>query len=117
MKKRFHITYERGVDLQACDARYRGFLPKSKDVPERNNVPKKPALFTLKEVKELICGNHPEADSYPCWVPRWVNVEIPHESFIKADPNIRLSVHLENISDSSARRIARLLGVKLAKMI
>lgn len=95
MKPRFIITYQTVTDDSASvgDAAHHGFLPRSAQVPlYRNNFPKRPALFTLKQVVDLLqpAGRAPcEADSAPC---------------------VTLSVHFDDVSDASARRVAKLLN-------
>lgn len=113
MKQRFKITYEVVTDASASggDAAHRGFLPRSGDVPlYRNNMPNNPARFTLRQVIDLMVpqGSGPcEADSCPCVVPRWVTCQITSDH---DRPCVSLSVHLADVSDASARRVARLLG-------
>lgn len=117
-KPLFRITYEtvNFWSVRIGDAAYRGFLPRSGNVPlYRNHMPKNPALFSLRQALEMMQpgGSAPiEADSSPCNVPRWLTCQISGDS---DDPISSLSLHLENsgVSDASARRIARLFGVKL----
>lgn len=110
MKPRFRITY--GVIRgSGCDYDDQGYLPKSGVVPVyRNNMPKRPALFTLKQVVDLLQpgGSSPcEADSAPCDVPRWVTCQVTQDW---ERLTISLSVHLDDVSDASARRVAKLLN-------
>ncbi len=111
MKPRFRVTYE--IVTGGCDAAHRGYLPRSGQVPAyRDNMPKRPALFTLKQVVDLLQpgGSSPcEADSAPCRVPRWVTCQVTpdHNHF---GPCVTLSVHLDDVSDASARRVAKLLN-------
>ena len=113
MKPRFRITYEVVTDDSASrgDAAHRGYLPRSGEVPiYRDNMPKRPALFTLKQVVDLLQpgGSSPcEADSAPCDVPRWVTCQVTQDW---ERPTISLSVHLDDVSDASARRVAKLLN-------
>jgi hypothetical protein len=112
MKNRFKVTYETVTEESASngDSAHRGFLPRSGNVPmDRDNMPKNPARFTLAQVLDMFqpAGSGPcEADSCPCTVPRWINCQTTQDW---ERPNVRLAVHLEEISDASARRVARLL--------
>lgn len=113
MKPRFKITYEVVTDASAgCgDFAHHGFLPRSCDVPlHRNNMPERPARFTLRQVCDLLVprGSGPcEADSCPVNVPRWISCQTT-ENWQR--PCITLSVHLDDVSPASARRVARLLN-------
>jgi hypothetical protein len=113
-KPRFRVTYEVVTDHSAMvgDAAYRGFLPRSGRVPTRkNNMPKNPALFTLRQVVDMLVprGTGPiEADSCPTDAPRWLTAQITSDW---ERPSVSLSAHLEwACSPASARRIARLVG-------
>lgn len=113
MKPRFKMTYEvvTGESARQGDFAQHGFLPRSGDAPlYRNNMPKNPARFTLRQVLDLMVprGSGPcEADSCPCRVPRWVSCQVTDND---ADRCVSLSVHLDDVSDASARRVARLLN-------
>lgn len=117
MKKRFNLTYDIVTPSNdSGDSSYRGFLPKSGSVPFRNNMPKTPALFTLREAFEIMrnnWSNGPEADSMPCDTPRWITVYSQDDNM----NSVSLSMHLDSYtrdicSHASARRIARLFGIK-----
>lgn len=113
MKPRFKITYEviTAESARHADAAHRGFLPRSAEVPlYRDNMPDRPSRFTLRQVVELMVprGSGPcEADSCPCYVPRWVTCQITDN---EASKDVTLSVHLDDVSPASARRVARLLN-------
>lgn len=114
MKARFRITYDTVTEASAehGETAHNGFLPRSGNVPlNRNNMPDKPALFTLKQAVDLLQtgGSSPiEADSCPVSLaspPRWFNCQITQDW---ERPSVRLSLHLGEVSPSSAMRIARL---------
>jgi hypothetical protein len=113
MKKRFRITYEvvTAESARNGESAHSGFLPESKEVPlYRNNMPKNPALFTLRESTEILqIGRHCEADSSPCVIPRWLTVNLD-EDFPATNNSISLSLHLGDVSPASARRIGRIFG-------
>lgn len=116
-KPRFHITYDVIIYSSRGEPQYRGFLPRSGEVPRnRNNMPKKPALFSLRQATEIVVSNKHriEADSCPVYVPRWLTaytVERPDDFRNGEGNDVCLSLHLEHAcSPSSARRIARLFN-------
>jgi hypothetical protein len=112
MKSRFNITYEivTPESAERGDSAYRGYLPKSMNVPRRQHNPHNPARFTLREAFDLIAnGSQPcEADSCPVTVPRWIQSSIDDYG-----ESVTLAMHLSSadISPSSANRIARLFRV------
>ena len=117
-KPRFCITYNIVTEASAThgDYAYSGFLPRSGEVPRRNNMPKNPSLFSLRQAREIVVSDkYPiEADSSPCDEPRWITattVERPGDYRNGEGDHIQLSLHLEHAcSPSSARRIARLFN-------
>jgi hypothetical protein len=113
MKPRFKMTYEvvTGESARRGDFAHHGYLPRSGEAPlYRTHMPKRPALFTLRQVIDLLVfrGSGPcEADSCPVNVPRWVTCQITTN---ESDRCVSLSVHLDDVSPASARRVARLLN-------
>lgn len=114
-KQRFRITWEviTQKSSENGEAARSGFLPRSSEIPARSYSPKNPYRFTLAEAFEIVnrynSGHTPiEADSCPCTVPRWLTARGETD----ANPGIRdalgVSLHLGDISPSSARRVARL---------
>lgn len=121
MKKRFNLTYEVVTEASASngDAAHRGFLPRTGTVPlYRDNMPKNPAAFTLRQaIEKLFEGeggaapveadsSHLSATNPPRWFTRQQTPDWER-------PCVSLSLHVDKISPSSALRIARLLGVKV----
>jgi hypothetical protein len=129
MKQKFRMTYDLVTEESAChgDAAYKGFLPRSGNVPRRNNMPAKPALFTLRQAVDLLQDlpgrqGPIEADSCPVTSPRWLTATgRERESFTQGNGDcVSLSLHLVDVSPSSAYRIARLLrchGIKSAQTV
>ena len=115
MKARFRITYETVTDDSAIngDFAHHGFLPRTKNVPlHRNNFPTRPHLFTLREAADLLQPGGSasiEPDSSP-GTPRWLTCQTTADW---ERPCVSLSLHLGNVSAASARRIARLFGVRV----
>lgn len=125
MKQRFKITYEVVTSASGGDAQWRGFLPCTGVIPRRNHMPKRPALFTLRQAFDLFeqhASPWPiEADSSHLSAskpPRWITSD-SHErpgDFRNGEGDCTsLSLHLGDISPSSAMRVARLFkthGIK-----
>lgn len=117
--KIFPITYSVVTEESASngDFSHHGFLPRSGNVPtNRNNFPKNPSLFSLRQAVDLLqnAGSSPICcDSCPTSRPRWLDCQITEDW---ERPSVTLSLHLPpEVSDASARRIARLFrayGVK-----
>jgi len=114
MKKRFRITYE--VVTADSDsngaAPHRGFLPKSGVIPTyRDNMPKNPALFTLRQAVEMLQNSVTPVEADLCPIgpnsaPRWLTARFSDTP----EGSESISVHVDNVSDASARRIARLVN-------
>jgi hypothetical protein len=119
MKARFNITYSITTEASAehGEHAYSGFLPRSGEVPRRNNMPKKPALFTLAQALDLLRVEQGpiEADSCPVTSPRWLTArhrerEEGTSDYYREGPgdSVEVSLHLGSVSPASAYRIARL---------
>ena len=116
--KTFRLTFDIVTEESAShgDFAYHGFVTRDGNMPRRNGgyLPKKPARFTLRDALEMIDnhddGSEPrEADSFPCAAPRWFSARRNGEE------SITLSLHLDDVTPSTACRIARLAGVRLSR--
>lgn len=112
---KFLVTYEVVTEASAeyGDAAYRGFLPRSGQIPHRNHYPSKPHTFTLREcVKLLAQRSHPlESSEWPLGPDgcRWVTAYWSDD----CSGSESINVHLNGITPSTRRRILRLLGFKI----
>ena len=117
MKPRFRITYDIVTQTSTADANYSGFMPRSLgDAPRRNHMPKRPALFTLRQAVEFMQskGVHIEANESPVKNPRWFTV-YPEPDVYGGDSGETYSMHVDSfdlpeISTASRLRIACLLN-------
>lgn len=112
---RFRLTYSVTTEFSAIngDFAFHGFLPRSGVVPNRINMPKTPAEFTLRRAFEIMEADarSVSADSWPCTVPRWLSI-VDESDWHTDGRSVEISIHLEHLSDASARRVARLFNCK-----
>lgn len=96
----FSITYEiiTNESAEYGDAEERGFIDEG---------------LTLREAMDALHwyrGSHVEADSYPLARPRWFTFHDVETNWTTGDTK-NVSLHLpETLTDSTRRRIARLVG-------
>ena len=107
----FYVTFETVTDESAESGDYAesGFLDSDATPCEC-----RPAPMTLRDALAVLGpeAGMMEADSWPCRVPRWLTVT---EDYADGRQDSR-TLHIDGVSDASARRIARLLGVTLSSL-
>lgn len=114
---KYHLTYEITTEESAeqGDFANHGFVTRNLTTPRKNNMPKKPAEFSLREAIDFLLSRESEgpvqADSCPISVqcpPRWFS----YGGKLDFELNgwVTVSLHLpDKVTPSSAIRIARLL--------
>lgn len=133
MKTKFRITYEVITEESSLngDAARRGFLPRTGKIPfNRDNMPKNPVLFTLRDalrIKEETDGgespieadsSHLSESSPPRWLTWGTHLSIFTDRRRRAGIRdnvcaVSLSVHFpRELSGASAMRIGRLFGCR-----
>ena len=111
MASKFYVTFATITDESAEFGDYAesGFLDSDATPCEC-----RPASMTLRDALAVLGPETGtiEADSWPCRVPRWLTVTDGYADGMQESRTL----HIGGVSDASARRIARLLGVTLSNL-
>ena len=112
-KKQFRLTYQTVTEESATygEFAYHGFLSRTGNYnPDRNYMPRNPALFTLRDAVRLFLdhrGGKIQANEWPVTCPRWFDNR--KEEY---GGSVTIGLHLpDSLTRSTKLRIARYLGL------
>ena len=107
--KKFNLSYAvvTPKSAQTGDYAYNGFVTRNGTIPKYGNFPAKPAEFPLRTALRMlwehwdgVCPMEPNWEEHPRWITA---------SKQDGDDAIDMSIHLDGLTASSARRVLKLL--------
>lgn len=107
--RKFNLSYAVITPESASggDYAYSGYVTRNGTMPKYGNFPKKPAEFRLRTALEMLREHWDGANPIePNWEehPRWITAS-RHCAGVTTD----MSIHLDGLTASSAKRVLRLL--------